>query len=164
MSWNNSSIFHFYIYNSTEMQVWQSKCPLRKKKKKKEEKEICTRAFPGYIHTDESRSYPQRVCYIQEGPGEYFHFTANSAIITQLSKLLERDKEANIDLSPCQVKNCGLHFLWSSNLRHLEDKLWIHPSLWLISLNILMHLFQTWVLQLRAMRVRALSNLHSWNF
>lgn len=142
MSWNKSSIFHFYIFNSTEMQVWQSKCPLRKKKKKKEEKEICTRAFPGYIHTDESRSYPQRVCYIQEGPGEYFHLTANSTLITQLSKLLERDKEANIDMSPCQVKNCGLHFLWSSNLRHLEDKLWIHPSSWLISLNILMHLFQ----------------------
>ena len=140
MSWDKSSIFHSYIYNSTEMQVWQSKCPLRKNKKK--EKDICTRVFPGYIHTDESRPYPQRVCYIKEGPGEYFHLTANSAIITQLSKLLEGDKEANIDLSPCQVRNCGLHFLWSNNFRHLEDKLWIHPSSWFISLNVLMHPFQ----------------------
>lgn len=107
MSWDESSIFHFDIYNSTEMQVWQSKCPLRKKEKKKE---ICSRAFPGYIHTDELRPHPQRVHNIKVGPGECFRLTANSAISTQLPKLLEGSEETNTALSPCQVKNCCLEF------------------------------------------------------
>lgn len=67
--------------------------------------------------------------------------------------------------APARWRTVVWSFICPGSLRHLEAKLWIHPSSWFISLNISMHPFQRLERpRLSTMRARTLSSLHSWIF
>lgn len=94
------------------MQVWQSKCPLRKKKKKKK---IDQGISHGFLHVFALTNWDHllkefiifRSVLIECGSISL----CTSAISIQLPKLLKGDEETNIALSPYEVKTIVLSFI-----------------------------------------------------
>lgn len=134
-----------------------------KEKLKKERKAFAPGRFLDISDTYESRPYPQIVCYIKEGPVN-ISISLQTQPLSPTSQSYWREmRKANIDRSPCQVRNCGLHCLWSSNFRHLGG----------INYGFILHrdslvsafwcaLFRDLSALTQGLESKSLSSLHSW--